>query len=176
MELFLTVTRNIAIALVVLYAIIVIFDVAFVCSFCSILSHHDHDLFMILVNRKDACVKLLGLLGEKSVKMDRKKVEALTNFDLKKIEHQNGVDAKLAREELAALVDYFLALCRDTKEIKNLDSFILIENNLNELNTLYVNHVVMYNADVLGFNFWISFYPTRFIYKILKFKKKNLIS
>ena len=105
---------------------------------------------------------------------EQEKIDALTNFDLKRIEHQDGEDAKLAREELSSLVDYFLSLCRDNKDIKNLDSFLLIENNLNELTTLYVNHVVMYNADVLGFNFWISFYPTRYIYKILKFKKRIL--
>lgn len=176
MDLFLLITLNVAIALAVLYALIVIFDIAFVASFCSILSHHDHDLFMILTSKKDACLKLIDLLSGKNVKMNKKKIDALTNFDLKRIEHQDGEDAKLAREELSSLVDYFLSLCRDNKDIKNLDSFLLIENNLNELTTLYVNHVVMYNADVLGFNFWISFYPTRYIYKILKFKKKNLIS
>ncbi|NLB48734.1 MAG: hypothetical protein GX813_02710 [Erysipelotrichia bacterium] len=176
MELFLIVLRNVAIALAILYAIIVIIDVAFVSSFCSILAHHDHDLFMILVNKKDACIKLVELLAEKGIRAKRKKVDALTNFDIKRIEHQNGEEAKVAREELAFLVDYFLNLCRESKEVKSLDSFTLVESNLDELDTLYANHVVMYNADVLGFNFWITFYPTRFIYKIFKFKKKNIIS
>lgn len=176
MVLFLTILRNIVIAIIILYALVVIFDVTFVCSFRSILSHHDHDLFMILANKKDGCAKLATLLNNVGVKLNKKKVEALTSFDLKRVEHQNGEDAKSAREELASLCDYFLALCRDTKEIKSLDEFVLIENNLNELMSLYVSHVVMYNADILGYNFWISFYPTRFIYLILKFKSKNIIS
>ncbi|HHT66997.1 MAG TPA: hypothetical protein GX010_02055 [Erysipelotrichaceae bacterium] len=176
MELFFIVLRNVVIALLVLYLLIVIFDVIFVCSFRSMLSRHDHDLFMNLANKKDNIEKLIPLLNSKNVKTDKKKVEALVNFDLKRVEHQDGEDAKLAREELASLSDYFLALCRDNKEIKSLDEFILIENNLNELTTLYVNHVVMYNADILGYNFWISFFPTRYIYRILKIKSKNIIS
>ena len=58
--------------------------------------------------------------------MNKKKL-MLDQFDLKRIEHQDGEDAKLAREELSSLVDYFLSLCRDNKDIKNLDSFLWLK-------------------------------------------------
>ena len=48
--------------------------------------------------------------------------------------------------------------------------------NVEEAEKLYRQHVVLYNADVLGYNFWISFFLTRYIYKILKRKTKDIIS
>ena len=37
-------------------------------------------------------------ISDKNVKMNKKKIDALTNFDLKRIEHQDGEDAKLAEK------------------------------------------------------------------------------
>ena len=176
MELFLIVLRNVALFLIAFYTLFVIVDVVFVISFSSILSHHDHDLFVILTNKKDNIDHLVDLLNKHNVKMEKKELEKLTNFDLKLIEHQDGEEAKLARESLTSISDYFLSLARENEKVTNDDDYLLIEANVNEMEAVYSHHVVLYNADVLGYNFWISFFPTRFIYLLLKFKKKNIIS
>ena len=176
MELFLIVLRNIVLSLAGLYLLFVILDVVFVISFSSILSRHDHDLFVILTNKKDNLDNLAELLNKKGVKCEKKDLEALNNFSLKDIEHQDGKVAKEAREQLTYLSDTFLLLARDNTKMANNEEFLKIEANLNELEAVYRQHVVLYNADVLGYNFWISFFPTKFIYKLLKFKSKDIIS
>ena len=67
-------------------------------------------------------------------------------------------------------------VARDNDKVTNDAEFELISGNVEEAEKLYRQHVVLYNADVLGYNFWISFFPTRFIYKILKFKTKDIIN
>ena len=176
MELFFIVLRNIAIVIAAFYLLFVIIDVVFVVSFSSILSHHDHDLFVILTNKKDNLDNLANLLGKNNVKVDKKKIEELNNFAIEKIEHQDGEVAKESRELLTSLSEYLLGLARDNQKVANDEDFLLIESNLNELESVYRQHVVLYNADVLGYNFWISFWPTRIFYKILKRKQKNIIS
>ena len=175
MELFFIVLRNIAIAIVIVYALILIVGVTFVWSFVSIMSHHNHDLTVILTTKRDELIKLEELLKDQNVKLDEEKINALENFDLKRIDNQDGEDAKNAREELTSLSEYLLGAANDQQDLANNEEYQLIMSNLAELESVYRHHIMMYNADVLGYNFWINFFPTRFIFKILKFKKKDNI-
>ena len=118
MELALIILRNIAIVIIGIYAIFVVIDVIFVISFSSILSHHDHDLFLILTNKKDNLDKLAALVNKHGVKVDKKQVDALANFDLKVIEHQDGEEAKkkikgkaIISSNHVAIADPFILQC-----------------------------------------------------------------
>ena len=166
---------NTFIATLIVFILLVIVDVSFVCSFSSIMKHHAHDLTVLLTNKRDNLVHLAELLAKSGVKLEKKKVEALNNFDLKRIEKQDGEDAKTAREELTSLNEYLLSICEEN-DIKNNDGEVQkVLANIMEIEKVYRHHLMMYNADVLGYNFWISFFPTRFIYIILKFKPKENI-
>ena len=166
---------NTFIATLIVFILLVIVDVSFVCSFSSIMKHHAHDLTVLLTNKRDNLVHLAELLAKSGVKLDKKKVEFLNNFDLKRIEKQDGEDAKTAREELTSLNEYLLSICEEN-DIKNNDGEVQkVLANIMEIEKVYRHHLMMYNADVLGYNFWISFFPTRFIYIILKFKPKENI-
>ena len=171
MRLFLTIILNTFIATAIIYLLIIILDVSFVVSFSSIMRHHAHDLTVILTNKRDNLTKLVEVLVNQGTKLDKKKVDQLHNFDLKRIETHDGEDARLAREELTSLSDYFLSI-----EAKNEnEEYYRAVENINELEKVYRHHLMMYNADVLGYNFWIAFFPTRFIYLILRFKPKENI-
>lgn len=175
MKLFLLILLNTFIAIAIIYALLVILDVSFVCSFSSIMKHHASDLTVILTNKRDNLIMLMELLNKSGVKLDKKKVDSLVNFDLRRIETHDGEEAKVAREELTSLNEYFLSICGQN-DLNDEDGEIQrVLSNINELETVYRHHLMMYNADVLGYNFWISFYPTRYIYRILKFKPKENI-
>lgn len=176
MDLVWSIVINTVIALAIFYLLIVIVDIGFMMSFRSIMKHHDHDLSIILTNKRDNTSKLIPLLTANGVKMDKRIVEALNNFDLTRIAHQDGEDAKNAREELTLMTEYFLGLCRDNDKIYQDEEYLLIENNLTEIDRVYREHVTMYNADVLGYNFWVNFVLTRYIYLIFRVKKKDIIN
>ena len=175
MELFLIILRNIAIALAILYALIVIVSLSFAFSFASILAHHNHDLSVILTNKRDNLVKLSELYLKASIKLNKKIIDDLNNFDLKRIEDQDGEDAKNARDELTSFYEYLLSIDVSDKKVSSNDDYYKILENINELEKVYRHHLMMYNADVLGYNFWINFFPTRYIFKIFRFKRKDNI-
>ena len=175
-ELLLLIIRNAAIVIVALYLLAVVFDIIFVASFSSILSRHEHDLYLSLTNKKDNLDRLLALLNKNGVKLDKKTIEPLEKFDLKSIEHQDGEEARVAREQLTLISEYLLLTSRSDKKISESDEFMEINASIDEIEKVYRQHVLLYNADVLGYNFWISFVPTAYIYKILKKKKKDIIS
>ena len=175
MKLFLSIVLNTVIAIAIVYVLILIVDISFVISFSSIMKHHAHDLTVILTNKRDNLIKLAELLSSKGSKLDKKKLEQLNNFDLKRIENHDGEDAKAARSELASLNEYLLSVSEQNEKINEDNDYLRIMENLNELENVYRHHLMMYNADVLGYNFWIAFFPTRFIYLILRLKKKENI-
>ena len=175
MELFLIILRNTAIVIAIIYLLIIIVSISFVWSFRSIMSHHNHDITVILTNRRDNYIKLADLINKSGVKLDKKQVEVLNSFDLKRIETQDGEDAKLAREELTSLGEYLVMTATANEVSLNNEEYQNVMANINELDKVYRQHLMMYNADVLGYNFWINFFPTRFIFKILRFKKKDNI-
>lgn len=175
MVLFLIILRNTAIVIACIYVLLLIVTISFVCSFYSILSHHNHDLTVILTNKRDNLLKLSALLNSGGVKLEKKNLDALNNFDLKRIENQDGEDAKKAREELTSLSEYFLMMATTNETSLNQEEYFSIQKNLNELEKVYRDHLMMYNADVLGYNFWINFFPTRFIFKLFRLKKKDTI-
>ena len=175
MELFLIILRNVAIALAILYALIIIVSVSFVFSFASILSHHNHDLTVILTNKRDNLVKLADLFTQAGIKLDKKLLEGLHNFDFKRIENQDGEDAKKARDELTSYSEYLYSIDVGDKKIASNEEYIKTLDNINELEKVYRHHLMMYNADVLGYNFWINFFPTRYIFKILRLKPRDNI-
>ena len=175
MELFLIILRNTAIVIAIIYLLIIIVSISFVWSFRSIMSHHNHDITVILTNRRDNYIKLADLINKSGVKLDKKQVEVLNSFDLKRIETQDGEDAKLAREELTSLGEYLVMTATANEVSLNNEEYQNVMANINELDKVYRQHLMMYNADVLGYNFWINFFPTRFIFKILRFNKKDNI-
>lgn len=175
MELFLIILRNVAIAIAILYTLILIVSISFVWSFASIMSHHSHDITVILTNKRDNFIKLANLMNSSGIKLEKKQLDALNGFDLKRIEKQDGEDAKLAREELTSLGEYFLLMATANETSLNSEEYFHIMTNINELEKVYRQHLMMYNADVLGYNFWINFFPTRFIFKIFRLKKKDNI-
>ena len=175
MELFLIILRNTAIVIAGIYVLLLIVTISFVWSFSSILSHHNHDLTVILTNKRDNLLKLSTLLTSGGVKLDKKNLDALNNFDLKRIENQDGEDAKAAREELTSLSEYFLMMASTNESVLNQEEYQQTLENINELEKVYRHHLMMYNADVLGYNFWINFFPTRFIFKMFRLKRKDNI-
>ena len=175
MELFLIILRNTAIVIASIYVLLLIVTISFVWSFSSILSHHNHDLTVILTNKRDNLMKLSTLITSGGIKLDKKNLDALNNFDLKRIENQDGEDAKAARDELTSLSEYFLMMATTNESALNVEEYQLVLENINELEKVYRHHLMMYNADVLGYNFWINFFPTRFIFKMFRLKKKDNI-
>ena len=175
MKLFLLILLNTFIATLIVFVLIIIVDVSFVCSFSSIMKHHAHDITLLLTNKRDNLVHLAELLSKSGIKLDKKKVEALNNFDLKRIEKQDGEEARTAREELTSLNEYLLSIAGQNEIADKNDDLQKVLSNISELEKVYRHHLMMYNPDVLGYNCWISFFPTRFIYLILKFKPKENI-
>ena len=64
----------------------------------------------------------------------------------------------------------------DVLTFRNNNEIETLISNINENDECYRSRIVNYNSNVQGFNYWIKFLPSRFIFKIAKIKEKSPLS
>ena len=130
----------------------------------------------VTLNAKfDNIKKLFDIMKKLNVKIDQKYLDAIDSIDANSFKHQWTEECKKSRDKLTYLRDEALFIARSQKNLEKNNEFITAKNNVIEMDTVYRNIVACYNADVLGYNYWISFWPTRWIWKMLKFKNRDLL-
>ena len=80
------------------------------------------------------------------------------------------------KKKLSYINNELTASCEENEEVKNNDEYILIKENIKQLDSVYRSNVIMYNADVLGYNYWIRFLPFRYLWLLFRLKLKDFIS
>ena len=120
-------------------------------------------LSAVFLTKQDTSQVIAENMVSHGLKIDKKKVEAILNFDTKRLEIRDDEESKAARAELTSLTEYFLAICEQNSDKDREGECVKIVDNIYELEKVYRQHLMMYNADVLGYNFWIEFFPTAFI-------------
>lgn len=80
------------------------------------------------------------------------------------------------KRKLSYITSYLFALCEDDERVLEDNDYILIKENVSQLDNVYRSNVIMYNADVLGFNYWVRFLPFRYLWLLFRIKLKDFIS
>lgn len=81
-----------------------------------------------------------------------------------------------SKNSLSYLKDEVMFIANQNPDLNSSLDFVQAKNNVLDSDAKYRSNVVMYNADVLGYNYWIRFLPCRFVFKMFKVKKKQIIS
>ncbi len=158
-----------------LYLLLLIINMIFVGSFSSIMKKHKKTLTIILNANHDAITQLINLLNEKNIPISDEILEKYRGFDLKDFKQIGGPSYTETKNNLSYLRDSLITQCSSNDELKDNEDFLEIKGSLDELSLNYRSCVIMYNADVLGYNYWIRFLPCRFIFLMFEVKKKDLI-
>ena len=108
--------------------------------------------------------------------IDPKLVEKLNSISEKDFEEPGSAQYINANNTLSYLKDEVMFVANEHSDLVSSNEFNQAKKNVVEADALYRNNVTMYNADVLGYNYWITFLPCRFVFKTFRLKKKELIS
>ena len=163
----------IGISLVGLYLLVILVDVIFVLSFSSIMKKHDNAIRILIRSRIDTLNNIKKALIEKGLPLEKDSQTDVTSLSLKKslaFENEEFVSIKSALSLAESKILSYI-----TPDMED-EAIIRLKGDLDQLNNAYRSNVIMYNADVLGYNYWIKFLPTRYIYLIFRKKEKGLIS
>lgn len=151
-------------------------DLGFVLTFKGILSKHIKSLTLFETTKYLNLKKIFNRLKENGVSIEPKIEEILSYLNEKSFDVHHTELAETNRSYLSYLGEEARRLILKNKSLFDDAEGEIISANLKDIEIQLRTNIACYNADVLGFNYWIEFLPTRFVYKLLKIKKKELIS
>ena len=180
---FLLVLLNILIIVGIAVLALMVFDIAFVISFNMIFKKHQKAIVLLLNVKCDNVKNLYSYITDNDIEIDDKLIpilrETLADYNnvtvINDLEDPGSEVFENSMSNLTFLSNGLISILNRKKLLKDNQELKLIVENINASDKQFRSIVTMYNADCLGYNYWISFLPTRFIWKLMKFKRRNLI-
>ena len=151
-------------------------DVTFILIFRKIFKKHNAALGLMLHVKYDNTKKLVDCLNKNKVNVPYKYIEVINRIKTESFINQELPECLDARNDLTYLRNELVLLTNSSEALsKNLE-LKRAKDAIVEMDANYRTLVAMYNADVLGYNYWINFLPTKYIKHIFKLKEKQIIS
>lgn len=151
-------------------------DVTFILIFRKIFKKHNAALGLMLHVKYDNTKKLVDCLNKNKVNVPYKYIEVINRIKTESFINQELPECLDARNDLTYLRNELVLLTNSSEALsKNLE-LKRAKDAIVEMDANYRTLVAMYNADVLGYNYWINFLPTKYIKYIFKLKEKQIIS
>ena len=158
------------------YLLLIITNIIFVVSFYIIMKKHDKGINIILKSKFDNLKSLVSLLKEHEIIFDEEAELLLKEIDALLLKEFKVNECESIKKKLSYLSSLVYSKIEEREDIKKLDEFELLNDNITQLDSVYRSNVIMYNADVLGYNYWVRFLPCRYLWLLFRFKEKDLIS
>lgn len=161
-------------SLALVYILLFLMNLAFIHIFLKKLKEHKHALNIIFIQKYEVISQLIHLLKKQNVDIDDKFVELFNEISKDDFSSFECEECENSRNKLALLKQEILGTCKKHEEIlknneyKNFaESLTLIDNQIRYL-------VISYNADIIGYNYWIRFKPYRYILSLSGLKEKDI--
>ena len=163
-------------SLLALWVLLLIVNLIFVSSFNAIFKKHRKALTVILYTKYENMNRLFSVINQNGINYDNRLNALLSDIDVNTFNEPEKPEFEKSKNSLAYLKDEIMFVCNQNKELQEDLEFVQVKKNIEESDLMYRNNVTMYNADVLGYNYWINFLPCRFVFKMFKVKRKEIIS
>ena len=163
-------------SIVGLWLLLFFVDLIFVLGFFRIFKKHKKAITVVLYTKLENMRKLFSVMKQSGIKIDDRLVKVLNEVNENDFADPSSAEFDKSKNALSYLKDEIMFLANQYPDLNSNIDFIQAKNNISESDLIYRNNVTMYNADVLGYNYWISFVPCGFIFKLFKLKKKQIIS
>ena len=159
-----------------LWLLTLIVNLIFVSSFSSYFKKHKKAIPVILYTKCDSLKAIISILNQSGIDVDNRYVALVNDISFEDFVEPGSTQFEKSKNTLTYLKEELFSLASTHPELEGDEEFMQAKRNIADSDTLYRNTVMMYNADVLGYNYWIGFLPCFFVFKIFKVKKKTPIS
>ncbi len=128
-----------------------------------------------LSGKLDSLRKLQDLLLAKEIKLSEQTTHSLRYLDPEDFVHVDSDDCNKAREELTYIEAEVKRVLADKNELQKETEIAILISLINETNNSLKFAIMSYNADVLGYNYWVRFAPYIYLYLMFRVKLKKTI-
>lgn len=162
--------------IIALWIIALITTIIFALIFNSKLNKSSKAINLLLAQRREIMTDLITLCKKHKVKVEDNDIKAINL--LERI-HDFQVLDKVDRDYRVLTFTHsshnILSLCEHSSKIKEDEIYAdkLIE--FNDIEESYRIKSAQYNADILGYNYWISAFSVKWVYRLFGKRKRDLI-
>ncbi|MFA6943122.1 MAG: hypothetical protein WCQ71_04655 [Bacilli bacterium] len=158
------------------YVLGLIITLGFVVTFKRKLSEHSRALVIVLNQKTESLINLIGIIERNGIKLDPRYAALLKEIDIKSFERIYSVESKKSRETLSYVKQELSGIANKSVDFKKNEEFKLASSLIISLDEQFRFLVATYNADVIGYNYWIRFKPYGYIFLLNKTENKDIIS
>lgn len=166
----------VALSIVGVWLLALIVNLIFVASFSSIFKKHKEAIPVIVYTKYDNLKTIVSILKQSGVAVDNRCIALLNDLSNADFVEPGSNQFVRAKNTLSYLAEELFNAASQHPELEGDAEYMLAKRNILECDTQYRNTVMMYNADVLGYNYWVRFLPCRFVFLMFKVKLKETIS
>lgn len=162
------------IALVYVFGLMI--TLGFVVTFKRKLNEHSRAIVIVLNQKKEALINLVEIIEKNGLKLDPKYLVLLRDIDVNSFERIYSAESKKSRETLSYVKQELFSIANKSVDFKKNEEYKLASSLLVSLDEQFRFLVATYNADVIGYNYWIRFKPYGYIFLLNKTENKDIIS
>lgn len=163
-------------SVVAAYLLIILTAFMFFLSFKSMLRKHILALNVVLQTKYDNINKLVQIMYQYDANLLQKYQNELLKIDIIHLAKPHTKEGEMVRNALTMLKDELLLLTDSNEVFQKHEEISLAKQHILELDKVYYFQIMTYNADVIGYNYWIHFLPSRWVFNLFKIKPKEVIS
>ena len=165
----------IVLILVAIYILVLIVNLVFVGSFSRMMRRDNKGIRVSLSAKLDILRKAQEVILANELKMTER-----CNHSLRYLDSEDFLEAQKdefieSTNELNFVEKEVSGILFSSRKLGKNDEVELIKSLLKDVNESLKTSVMAYNADVLGYNYWVRFTPCRFIFLMFKVKLKRTI-
>lgn len=161
--------------LVGLYLLTLVVNLIFVISFGKMMRRDNRGIRVSLSAKLDILRKAQEVILANGLKISDECSHSLRYLDSEDFFEAQTEDFTNSTNELAMVEKEISGILFSSRKLAKNDEVDLIKSLLKDVNESLKTSTMAYNADVLGYNYWIRFTPCKFIFILFKTKIKKTI-
>lgn len=148
----------------------------FAMSFHSLLRKHTKAFNVVIRTKYDNLDKLIQIIIANDATLGNKFNTKLKEIGIDELGDPSNQNSIKIRNDLVQLKDSLLIELSKNEILMKHEQILLLVKHIQELDQVYYIQIATYNADIIGYNYWVKFLPTRYIFKLFKIGTKEIIS
>lgn len=161
--------------LLAVYFLLFITNIIFIFSFKRMISRDSKAVRVALSTKLDVLKNIQVLLEKEGISFSEESAHSLRYLDVEDFVKLDTEDAAKAMEELTSIDTEYKSIISKNNKLTQRNDFVIVNSLLNENNQALKFSLLRYNADVLGYNYWVRFPPFIYIHLLWRLKLKKTI-
>ena len=158
-----------------LYLLVLIVNLVFVFSFKKMMVRENKAIRVALSAKLDILIKCQEVITSHDIKISEKTTHSLRYLDSEDFLEAQKEEFTQSTSEMADVEKEIGGILSSSRKLANDDEVALLKSLIKDVNESLKNLYMTYNADVLGYNYWVRFPPCIIFFLMFKVKlKKNI--